>query len=124
MTIQTSFAEKVSAHVDRSDALLDEIRRAAAYLRSWHGYTLWKMQEVTGLHKNSLLRLRDRDWMPKPETMVALARLVERAQAHRKGKKFEFPARRGPGRPPLHAKPIAVQPKPRAHGKARKARIQ
>lgn len=107
----TSFAERVSAHVDRSDELLDEIRRAATYLRVRQSYALWKLQIVTGLHKNSLLRLQDRHWIPKPTTMVALAKLVERAQAHRRGESFEFPERRGPGRPPVYPRlPLAMAP--------------
>jgi hypothetical protein len=127
----SSFAQRVTAHVDRSDALLSEIRRAAIYLRNRQGYALWKLQLVTGLHKNSLLRLHDPDWLPKPETMVSLAKLVERAQAHRRGETFDFPARRGPGRPPvMHTlalppvkptrKPAAKQAaKQRPHGSTR-----
>jgi hypothetical protein len=99
MNLQMSFAERVSAYVDQSDELLDEIRRAATYLRQRQGYALWKLQAVTQLHKNSLLRLDDRTWVPKPETMVALAKLVERARAHRRGETFEFVEHPRPGRP-------------------------
>src|SRR3954464_10102345 len=42
-----SFTERVSAHVGRSKALLDEIRRAAAYLRNKQLYAFWMLEEVT-----------------------------------------------------------------------------
>ena len=126
-------AERVSAHVERyvekSDELLDEIRRAATYLRTKHGYELWKLQDVCKLHKNSLLRLNDRTWVPKPDTMVALAKLVERAQAVRRGETFSFPERRGPGRPPKGELPACdhpvhklLKPRQRGNGKTKRTR--
>jgi hypothetical protein len=94
-----SFSHRIEAYVDRGLTLLDEIRRAATFLRNKHGYTLGMLEQVSGVHKNSLLKLTDPEWRPKMDTLQHLASLVERAQAHRRGETFSFPGRRGPGRP-------------------------
>lgn len=100
MSVQPTFSHRIEAYVDRANVLLDEIRRAANYLRGKYGYTLAMLESVAKVHKNSLLKLADPDWRPKMDTLVRLGALVERAQAHRRGEVFRFPERRGPGRPP------------------------
>ena len=69
-------------------ALTSEVRAAARYLTRHHGYSLTTFASVTGLHKNSLLRLRDKSWTPKPETLRRPEKLVIRAEAKRRGETF------------------------------------
>ena len=65
---------------------MNDVRQAVGYLKKYHGYSLTIFACVTGLHKNSLLRLPDTSWEPKPETMRKLARLIDRAEDKRVGK--------------------------------------
>jgi hypothetical protein len=69
-------------------AFMDEVRAAATYLRDCHDYSLTVFAAVTGLHKNSVIRLSDPTWMPAPETLQLLDRLIVRAEAKRRGEVF------------------------------------
>jgi hypothetical protein len=69
-------------------AFMKEVRAAAAYLKEYHGYSLTVFAEVTGLHKNSLMRLSDPTWIPKSETLENLDKLIVRADAKRRGEIF------------------------------------
>ena len=69
-------------------ALMSRIREAADYLRRCHGYSLASFRSCTGLHKNSLLRVPDRKWVPKPATLQRLDRLIVRAAAKQRGEIF------------------------------------
>jgi hypothetical protein len=82
------FAVKYAELNALAAALTAEVRAAAKYLSRHHGYSLTILAGVTGLHKNSLLRLWDKSWMPKPETLRRLEKLVIRAEAKRHGETF------------------------------------
>jgi len=69
-------------------AFMDEVRAAATYLKECHDYSLTVFAAVTGLHKNSVMRLSDPRWMPAPETFQLLDRLIVRAEAKRRGETF------------------------------------
>jgi hypothetical protein len=69
-------------------AFMDEVHEAATYLKELHDYSLAVFAEVTGLHKNSILRLSDPMWIPNPETLQQLDRLIVRAEAKRRGETF------------------------------------
>jgi hypothetical protein len=81
-------------------AFMSEVRAAATYLRECHAYSLTVFAAVTGLHKNSLMRLSDLAWMPEPETLQLLDQLIVRAEAKRRGDSFpgETIKRGRPGR--------------------------
>ncbi len=80
-------------------AFMDEVRSAARYLSELHKYTVKILAAVTGLHKNSLLRLTDLTWVPQPETLQQLDMLIVRAEAKRCGEIFPGEtAERGPPR--------------------------
>lgn len=68
--------------------LMDEIRASATYLRKHHGYSFTSLAECTGLHKNSLLRLKNPAWAPDPATLRKLDKLIIRAAAKRHGETF------------------------------------
>ena len=67
---------------------MHEVRAATAYLKEHHDYSLAVLAEVTGLHKNSVMRLPDLTWIPKPKTFPRLDRLIVRAEAKRRGETF------------------------------------
>ena len=69
-------------------AFMGEVRAAATYLKELHDYSLAVFAELTGLHKNSILRLSDTEWIPKPGTLQLLDRLIVRAEAKRRGETF------------------------------------
>jgi hypothetical protein len=82
------FAAKLADANAAATALMSNVRAAARYLNRHHGYSLTVFASVTGLHKNSLIRLPDSAWMPKPETLRRLEKLVVRAEAKRRGETF------------------------------------
>jgi transcriptional regulator with XRE-family HTH domain len=68
---------------------MSEVRAAARYLAKHHGYSLTSLARATGLHRNSLLRLPDKSWTPKSETLRRLEKLIVRAEAKRRGEMFQ-----------------------------------
>lgn len=87
----TQFAELASSMATTqalANALMNEIRDAHRYLTETHHYSLTVLASITGLHKNSLMRLSDEAWVPKPETLERLERLRLRAEAKRRGQVF------------------------------------
>jgi hypothetical protein len=87
----TQFADLASSIATTealATALMDEIRDSAKYLTENHRYSLTVLASITGLHKNSVMRLADRSWLPKPETLERLERLIKRAEAKRSGQIF------------------------------------
>jgi lambda repressor-like predicted transcriptional regulator len=54
------------------DHLMDQIRAAAAHLVG----TTADLAAITGLHKNTLARLFDKSWKPRPDTIAKLERLL------------------------------------------------
>jgi len=91
-SLPSSFGAKYVAKLAQAEAaaagLMDQIRLAEAYLREDHGYTLKSFANCTGLHRNSLIKLKDRAWIPEPETLWLLDRIVVRAAAKRRGETF------------------------------------
>jgi hypothetical protein len=83
---------KYAARLARVDeaavAFMEAVRAAEAFLREEHGYTLSSFAGCTGLHRNSMLKLKDQEWMPEPETMWRLDGLITRAAAKRRGEVF------------------------------------
>jgi hypothetical protein len=92
--------------------LLSQIRAAVDYLRAEHGYSLKGFADprLTGLHKNSILRLKDPDWIPNPGTLEKLTVLIEEAEIKRGG---------GEGRVPTipRGRPVKALPPPRMRAK-------
>jgi hypothetical protein len=91
--IQTAYYTVVAAMQAAFDAtavaFMDEVRASATYLIEHHDYSLTSFSDCTGLHKNSLMRLKnDLTWMPKPETVQQLDKLIVRAEAKRRGEIF------------------------------------
>jgi hypothetical protein len=81
-----NYATKLAdANASAAD-LMRDIRAAATYLNKLHGYSLMVFAHMTGLHKNSVMRLSDPTWMPKPETLQQLDKLIVRAEAKRRGR--------------------------------------
>jgi hypothetical protein len=76
----TDYAAKLAAANAAAAVLMREVRAVAAYLQEDHGYSLTSFEAVTGLHKNSLMRLMDPTWVPKPPTLQKLDRLIARAR--------------------------------------------
>ena len=78
-----------SAALDAAGVLfMHEVRLATAYLKEHHDYSLAVLAKVTGLHKNSVMRLPDLMWKPKLKTFPRLDRLIVRAEAKRRGETF------------------------------------
>lgn len=88
----TPYFAKYAIRLAKTDAaaaaFMDEVRATAAYLSEHHGYSLASFVECTGLHKNSLLKLKDPAWIPEPETLWHLDQLIVRAAAKRRGDTF------------------------------------
>lgn len=93
-------------------ALLRQVRLAVEYLRTEHGYSLKTFAGkdkngnpigLTGLHKNSILRLKDPSWIPNPKTLEALTELIREAEILRKGGNGRVKVTKR-GRPPAAAK--------------------
>src|SRR5580704_5839417 len=84
----TDYAVKLAAANAAAASLMREVRAVAAYLQEDHGYSLTSFEAVTGLHKNSLMRLMDPIWVPKPPTLQKLDKLIARAEAKRRGEIF------------------------------------
>lgn len=105
---------------EKGDQLLTRIRNAAAYLKETHGYALALFAQITGLHKNSVMKLKDLTWVPNAETLEKLEKLVEREAAKRGGRLFpgENVKRGRPPAAPIRAKQEAGK---RAPGAPRKA---
>lgn len=94
-----------------------KIRASAAYLKTDHKYALTTLARVTGLHKNSIMKLDREDWDPSGDTLQKLELLNVRADAKRKGQAFDDEnARRGrplTGRPGAATSPLpAATPSP------------
>lgn len=89
---QTPYYAVVAASLAGSNAtaaaFMAEVRAAAMYLRDCHDYSLTVFAAVTGLHKNSVIRLSDPTWIPTQETLQLLDRLIGRAEAKRRGEIF------------------------------------
>lgn len=83
--------------------LLAQVRAAVDYLRAEHGYSLkgFADERLTGLHKNSILRLKDPGWIPNPGTLQKLTVLIEEAEIKRAG---------GEGRVPMTPRGRPVKP--------------
>lgn len=84
---------------DRAATLLAEIRAAAKYLKTEHGYSLGCLadKKITNLHRNTVMKLNsDPNWIPNAETLGHLAELIVEAELKRAGKPGRVtPAPRG-----------------------------
>lgn len=103
--------------------LLARARRSARLLAQKYHYTLAMMSEVAGkLHKNSLMRLQDENWVPKLETLARLELLVAEARRLESGLPgtVTLPRRGRPPKPPELRSP----PKPRNRKAAAKAKAK
>lgn len=69
-------------------AFVETARASAKYLRKHHGYSLASFAACTRLHKNSLMRIAEPEWVPKPDTLRKLDTLIIRAEAKRRGEMF------------------------------------
>jgi hypothetical protein len=83
------FARSLEATQAQAKALMVQVRDAAAYLVKHHRYSLTVIAQVADLHKNSILRLNDPTWFPKPDTLLKLEKIIERASAKRFGETFD-----------------------------------
>jgi hypothetical protein len=82
------YAAKLATANAAAGALMGEIRDAARYLKMYHSYSLKSFEDCTRLHRNSLLRMMDPTWMPKPATLRKLDKLVVRAEEKQRGEIF------------------------------------
>jgi len=90
------FAARLAEANACAAALMDGVRGAATYLNKHHGYSLTNLARCSGLHKNSLMKLKDPSWVPEPTTLQKLHLLIVRADAKRRGETFPDEAiRRG-----------------------------
>lgn len=85
-------------HVARQ-GLMRNIKEAAEYLRAQHGYSLETFAELTKLHRNSMLKLREEEWQPATDTLEKLEIILLEAADRRAGR---------PGRvePPTRGRPV------------------
>lgn len=102
--------------------LLAQVRAAVAYLRAEHGYSLkgFADDRLTGLHKNSILRLKDPKWIPNPGTLQKLTVLIEEAEIKRAGGEGRVPMTPR-GRPVKPAAPPRMRASPKKTTPPRKA---
>lgn len=88
-TMPTVRYADVAAHLVNAEisatALMREIRSAARYLGQYHGYSLTNFAQLTEMHKNSLMRLKDPTWVPKTASLERLERLITEAETLRGG---------------------------------------
>lgn len=84
-TQYADFAQQLAATQAAAKALMADIRAAASYLTKKRGYSLTVIASKTGLHKNSVMRLSDRSWFPKPDTLAKLTTLIAEAEGIRSG---------------------------------------
>jgi len=82
------FAAKFAEANACAAALMGDVREAATYLNKHHGYSLTNLARCTGLHKNSLMKLKDPSWVPEPSTLQKLDLLIIRADSKRRGETF------------------------------------
>ena len=64
-------------------SLLSRIRDDADYLRSHWGYTLKTFEALTGLHKNSVVKLSSPEWDPDTQTLELLELIPAEAKLRR-----------------------------------------
>lgn len=129
--LDTPYAQ-VSAQLrdarERDRHLLVQIRAAVDYLRATHGYSLkgFADQRLTGLHKNSILRLKDPDWIPNPGTLERLTVLIEEAEIKRAGGEGRVPTipRGRPVKPPVMKKAAARKSTPAPAAKKAAPRLR
>jgi hypothetical protein len=120
--VYTDFRRQLAEAEATAALLMKRVRDAVAYLTREHRYSLTVLASVTTLHKNSVMRLKDSSWVPRPETLELLERLVDRAEAKRRGETFKDEHIRR-GRPPAPvSKPSAKKAPPKAKHKQRQRR--
>jgi hypothetical protein len=82
------YAVRLAEAEAEASAFMTEVRAAETYLRTQCGYSLNSFAECTGVHRNSLLRLKDPAWLPEPDTLWRLDQVIVRAGAKRRGETF------------------------------------
>jgi hypothetical protein len=68
-TLECVFLVGMESQIDQ---LMSQIRAAAARLVATNA----DLAGITGLHKNTIARLFDPDWKPRPETIAQLERIL------------------------------------------------